>query len=459
MMLFSSLNTMLPEAQDYLQRGGLSDRLAAWVNIVCFLGGVIGIQAFSRILHHFIPSNVVDCDHTHEGEDHDHDHHDHGQDKPHHRSTSTRENESQDERTPLMTRTQSAFEQSNQVPPTIRETAMEQLSNVPPIVEHARRPNLQPRLTSRVATFIAGSKSSCDEGGPCYGYSDPCGMECFKIGDRIPTKLFGRSFSAVPRQPSLLRSITTSQLRPKADVLHATHKSLGPIDYHSHRPPTGDSNSSAKAIFRGRHGSNGTMLAPFSEDAPHQQAPPDLERADSDDSISGSSTANDATHHHHVPENAFYSIGLQTSLAIALHKLPEGFITYATNHANPELGFSVFMALFIHNFTEGFAMALPMYLALKNRLRAMAISSVLGGISQPFGAAIAALWFQLAGSGDKGPGETVYGCMFSVTAGIMASVALQLFSESLTLTHNRHLCTVFAFVGMAILQISHALTT
>jgi ZIP family zinc transporter len=163
-------------------------------------------------------------------------------------------------------------------------------------------------------------------------------------------------------------------------------------------------------------------------------------------------------HHHHVPTNAFLSIGLQTSIAIALHKLPEGFITYATNHANPKLGFSVFLALFIHNITEGFAMALPLYLAINSRVKAMLISFVLGGLSQPIGAAVAAIWFKLAGQGEWAPSEGVYGGMFAVTAGIMASVALQLFSESLDLTHSRTLCMLGAFSGMGILGMSSALT-
>ena len=173
---------------------------------------------------------------------------------------------------------------------------------------------------------------------------------------------------------------------------------------------------------------------------------------------SDTDTANDPSHHHHVPTNAFLAIGLQTSIAIALHKLPEGFITYATNHASPKLGFTVFMALFIHNITEGFAMALPLYLALNSRWKAMVCSSLLGGVSQPLGAAVAALWFKIAGRGNAAPGDHVYGCMFAITAGIMASVALQLFSESLSLTHNRNLCTTFAFIGMGILGLSFALT-
>lgn len=156
--------------------------------------------------------------------------------------------------------------------------------------------------------------------------------------------------------------------------------------------------------------------------------------------------------------NAFLSIGLQTSIAIALHKLPEGFITFATNHANPSLGFSVFLALFIHNITEGFAMALPLYLALNSRWKAMAWALILGGFSQPLGAGIAAIWFKVAGSTGRAPGEAIYGGMFAVTSGIMASVALQLYSESQDLTHSRTMCKICAFAGMAILGASSALT-
>jgi ZIP family zinc transporter len=165
-------------------------------------------------------------------------------------------------------------------------------------------------------------------------------------------------------------------------------------------------------------------------------------------------------HHHHVPTNVFLSIGLQTSTAIALHKIPEGFITYATNHANPTLGFSIFLALFIHNITEGFALALPLYLAINSRWKAMFWSALLGGVSQPLGAGVAALSFKIAGrgKGEDGTMEVVYGAMFAVTAGIMATVSLQLLGESLDLTHSRRLCFVSAFCGMGVLGVSSALT-
>lgn len=229
---------------------------------------------------------------------------------------------------------------------------------------------------------------------------------------------------------------------------------MSPRSTFAQRPMTGESEASTKAIFRGRQDSPAQM----EDERLSVVRDVHFQRSRSTSSASQSSTANDVSHHHHVPSNAFLAIGLQTSIAIALHKLPEGFITYATNHANPTLGFSVFMALFIHNITEGFALALPLYLAINSRWKAMLWSSLLGGVSQPLGAGVAALWFKLAGNGQLKPGDTVYGCMFAVTAGIMASVALQLFSESLTLTHNRNTCTVFAFLGMGILGVSYALT-
>jgi ZIP family zinc transporter len=153
------------------------------------------------------------------------------------------------------------------------------------------------------------------------------------------------------------------------------------------------------------------------------------------------------------------STGLQTSIAIALHKLPEGFITYATNHANPSLGASVFFAIFLHNITEGFVMALPLYLALHSRTKALLWSSALGGLSQPLGAGIAAAWFKIAGSNGSQPGSTGYGCLFGVTSGIMTSVALHLFSEGLSLNHSKNLCIGFGFLGIVIIGIGNALTS
>ncbi|KAF2144164.1 uncharacterized protein K452DRAFT_316899 [Aplosporella prunicola CBS 121167] len=443
LMLFLSLFSVLGSAKSSLQKGGFSLKGAAWTLIACFLAGVIGIQWVSNILHRFMPTHVVDCDHTHDEEapadDHDHDKagpardHSHGSHDHYHDSAVSFEASSQGE----------MFERPHR--------------------EAVRRPSFPAQLTHKVSQIMSSSKAKCDEVGPCYGYSDPCGIDCFKIvhargGIRIPP-------GALSKAPGLVRSATTStphhtivgERQPllqhvDADLSASSQSLLSDTGYNTLSRPdpathvNGNGNRSTKP-----HSTHSSISHHYDEHEHdhhdhgpnhHHHGPPDPNH-----------------HHHHVPTNAFLSVGLQTSIAIALHKLPEGFITYATNHANPQLGLSVFLALFIHNIVEGFAMALPLYLAVNSRWKAMFWSSLLGGVSQPLGAGIAALWFKAAGrSGFAQPSEAVYGGMFAVTAGIMASVALQLFTEAMDLTHNRRMCMIFAFIGMGILGASSALT-
>ncbi|KAL8841451.1 MAG: hypothetical protein Q9170_000914 [Blastenia crenularia] len=428
---------MLPSAKNYLTRGGLSPQAAAYAVIGCFLGGVIGIQVVSRVMHHYIPSQVVDCQHSHDappdGSSHRHGPHTHR----HQNANADQANGHINEHSPLLP------PESQQNKAKVMQRNMSAAGECAQKPKHADHPNLlsrRPSLQTRVSKLVAGAKSDCRGDGRCFGYSDPCAQECFKAISRNPVQANVRSHPVTASQPNLLRTTTA----PYARVTQTPLVGLDEEDYFT-SPKTATLHQQSPQHELHEH--------------PHQT--PDLESNGKHTTFSPSSPPADDSpqqHHHHVPTNAFLSIGLQTSIAIALHKLPEGFITFATNHANPKLGFTVFMALFIHNITEGFAMALPLYLAIGSRWKSMFWSSLLGGASQPFGAGVAALWFKVAGSSDHAPGETVYGCMFAITAGIMASVALQLFAESLTLNHNRNICLTFAFIGMGILGLSFALT-
>jgi ZIP family zinc transporter len=382
---------MLPSARHSLERGGFSESTASWMLIGLFLGGAVGIQAVSSIMHHFLPSHVVDCDHTHDD-----------------------------------------------------DTTAEELIDCPddeesqPLrggsISHGKvHTHGRPSLTrSRTSIDKFGSISSWDwpfqskpacESGDCHGFTKPCG-NCFK-------NVQAQQEIVEHPKPTISRSLTetpTTTLSETTPLLSTISEESGSSTLTSdHNDPTPNNDPRPHSLHT--HPSH---------DHEHPEHP---ER-----------------HHHHVPTNKFLSIGLQTSIAIALHKLPEGFITYATNHANPRLGISVFLSLFIHNFTEGFALALPLYLALHSRVKSMIWSALLGGVSQPLGAGIAALWFHIAGNSNMAPGEAVYGGMFAVVAGIMTYVALQLMGESLELTHSRNLCFLFAFLGMSILGVSSALT-
>lgn len=449
---------MLPEAKSYLISGGFSPRAASYLLIGLFLAGVVGIQIISRIMHHFIPTHIVDCDHTHDNEEaansqeemgEQHGQHDPNQADDDHPQKFKFAVDEDDEETPLLARNMSVSPPQNR-----RFSAQDSTETEQPTAANgfltaptSRRPSMVPRTLRRTLSKLTSAKIVCDETGPCKGFSDPCSQGCFIAANRRGSKM---PHSAPYRQTTFTRSSTNFTILHTAQNPADTEEEvdpttrLGAAGDEANRPPF---QLSYPAIHPNHH-------------TVHNY--PDSIKQDGGQRASHRSSQSDPTpeHHHHVPTNAFLSIGLQTSIAIALHKAPEGFITYATNHANPTLGFAVFMALFIHNITEGFAMALPLYLALKSRTKAVIWSSFLGGVSQPLGAGIAAIWFKVA-RGENGlgkPSEDVYGCMFAITAGVMASVALQLYSESLGLSHNKGICIAFAFLGMGILGVSSALT-
>ena len=364
---------MLPSAKDYLIHGGLSPRPAAYAVIGCFLGGVIGIQVVSRLLHHYIPSHVVDCDHTHDKHETDsgggalHENHMHENGQAH------RSDSASSEDTPLLLREDFASQ------PRLTQRSMSAYQEVDgkPSVAYltapsSQRQNLQTRLTG----LVAGRKTLCDQNGPCHGYSDPCAQECFKAINRNPPPHVKRGGNNGPgRQTNLFRTPTDPHPHISSSPELSEERAYPP----SKSQPTYA--HPAQTIFQGHSGYNqpNGQSHRFDSERHVYDLESNRERGKAQRSAEGNSNNDPAhNHHHHVPTNAFLSIGLQTSIAIALHKLPEGFITYATNHANPKLGFSVFMALFIHNITEGFAMALPLYLAINSRWRAMFWSSLLG---------------------------------------------------------------------------------
>ncbi|KAF2864746.1 Zinc/iron permease [Massariosphaeria phaeospora] len=444
-MIFSSLYSMLPSARNYLEKGGMTPKNATLTLIACFLIGAIGISVVTQVLHRYIPHSVVDCDHEHGDEEEgkaNGEHVGHAHDN-------------------------AAIEEQNRGLPQVdgsqSYSSHGAASDEGAIQFLKRRPSLHTQISTKVSQLVTGSKEYCDKNGQCFGYSDPCGQECFRNVQHVrPPRLHSQSLTnnRVSSRPSGLRTQTTPHERQPllqhADGLEAalTPTVSGPATMESSQASIPSTNGHPKALKEQR--SARSFASESSQSSPSSSASTRSTHSHC------RNRNHSAQHHHHVPTNVFLSIGLQTSTAIALHKIPEGFITYATNHANPRLGLSIFLALFIHNITEGFALALPLYLAINSRWKAMFWSALLGGVSQPLGAGVAALWFKIARrTGEDGagePGDTAYGALFALTSGIMAMVSLQLLGESLDLTHSRRLCFFSAFAGMGILGLSSALT-
>lgn len=440
---------MLPNSKEYLTRAGHSPPASAYILIGLFLAGVIIIQFVSAFIHQYIPSHVVDCAHTHEPESDPERGESQLGGQPDHRTNGS------SERTPLLRPNNGhAFKST---PAIVQRTQ--------PASKIDRPESLRTIFSRRLSSLMGGVKATCDEDGPCFGFSQKCGRECTKVllqvspppsaatnevpqsaglpqHSGITAQLGAESWPGAEINIDSIRTVSDPGYSDEITEQHAAHPTTPSTSAHNTHTPLPPNVTNSHVSNNDSHSNHNDHHHSEHEDDTHSKLAGD-------------------THHHHVPQNAFLSIGLQTSLAIALHKLPEGFITYATNHANPTLGFTVFLALFIHNIVEGFAMALPLYLALNSRWKAMFWSSLLGGISQPLGAGLAALWIWASGHTNhntEGPSWGVYGGMFAATAGVMTSVALQLFSEGLGLSHSRGMGIGFAIGGMGLMGLSFALT-
>ncbi|KAI1507770.1 divalent heavy-metal cations transporter [Pyrenophora tritici-repentis] len=426
-MIFSSLYSMLPSAKNYLIKADMTPRNAILAMIGCFLLGALGIYVLSGILHKYIPHSVVDCNDEHGDEEH-----------------GEVGNEHTHAHQPMLEHQHSLPQAEHHHEHPSYGTNSETAASATP----SRRPSFHQTISSKMTQLVTRAEKPCDnDDSQCYG--DLCEIRPARLQSRKSLASLNAATPSGMSRSQTLHVPTDRRVSALEDVDESSplipSKSVPATLDTSPTDESAVANGHAHASGRQKHSRSSSASSFASSSHSHSHHHHGLEASQ---------------HHHHVPTNVFLSLGLQTSTAIALHKIPEGFITYATNHANPTLGFSIFLALFIHNITEGFALALPLYLAINSRWKAMLISAVLGGVSQPLGAAVAALWFKVQGKErqEEGGMDVVYGCMFAATAGIMTMVSLQLLGESLELTTSRKLCFISAFAGMGILGLSSALT-
>ncbi|CAG8579562.1 7899_t:CDS:2 [Funneliformis caledonium] len=135
-----------------------------------------------------------------------------------------------------------------------------------------------------------------------------------------------------------------------------------------------------------------------------------------------------------------------------------GLITFVTSQVSPSIGFALFFAIALHNISEGFTIALPLYVATQSRIKSFLYASLLGGFSQPFGALIGYLFLKEseAACWDH---NFIYGALFSAVSGLMGVICIQGMLPQ-AIKHDKsdgHLTTIFFFLGVLIMGSSSAL--
>lgn len=128
--------------------------------------------------------------------------------------------------------------------------------------------------------------------------------------------------------------------------------------------------------------------------------------------------------HHHIQQQSLMRMGLFTALAIGIHNFPEGLATFLAALQDPALGLAIAIAIALHNIPEGISVSVPIFYATGDRKKAFAYS-LLSGLSEPIGAAVAYLALRLfVGGGAEVIPSEVTGILFGGVAGIMVYISL-----------------------------------
>ena len=119
-------------------------------------------------------------------------------------------------------------------------------------------------------------------------------------------------------------------------------------------------------------------------------------------------------------------VGWFTALALTLHNIPEGLLTYVSALSeNPTVGLGIACAIGLHNIPEGFAVAFPIKIGTGSSRKALMYAGITG-LAEPVGALIGYALFGDNSDGSKSDSNLfMFGCLFGVTAGIMTEVAIK----------------------------------
>lgn len=143
-----------------------------------------------------------------------------------------------------------------------------------------------------------------------------------------------------------------------------------------------------------------------------------------------------------------YRLGILSMLALMLHNLPEGIVTFLSSYQNMELGFKISLAIMLHNIPEGISIAVPIYYATGSKKKAV-FMTFLSGLAEPLGAFLAFVFLR------KFITDTMIGFILVFVAGLMITLAIhELLPKALKYHENSYILLGF-LLGILLLFINH----
>ncbi len=137
-------------------------------------------------------------------------------------------------------------------------------------------------------------------------------------------------------------------------------------------------------------------------------------------------------------DNKLYKIGIISALALMIHNIPEGILTFSTTSTNISLGLTLALSIMCHNIPEGISISVPIYYSTKSKKKAFFYTAV-SGFSEILGALITYLFL------SEYINNNFIGIMLSLTTGIMIYISLfELLPNSFAYKDKKS--TIFSFL-------------
>ena len=131
-----------------------------------------------------------------------------------------------------------------------------------------------------------------------------------------------------------------------------------------------------------------------------------------------------------------YRVGILSMIALMIHNLPEGVLTFLTSTVDIKLGLKLSIAIMMHNIPEGIAIAVPLFYSTKSKFKAVK-GTLISGLSEPLGALLAYLFLYRFMS------NTLISIILLFVAGIMISISINDIFEEAKKYSSRHI-----FIGV-----------
>ena len=143
-----------------------------------------------------------------------------------------------------------------------------------------------------------------------------------------------------------------------------------------------------------------------------------------------------------------YRVGFFSMIAIIIHNIPEGILTFLLSSNNLELGLIMALSIALHNVPEGISIMIPIYYSTGSRKKAF-LFTIVAGLSEFVGGVLFYILF------GKYMNSLMFGFLFSFISGVMIYLSLfELIPKSFEYK-KINLSVLFFMIGILFFLVVH----